>query len=54
MMNWITTNWTSLIGIIGGIIIVARIIVKLTPTKTDNKVLNVIVSLLTHLGLHIK
>ena len=54
MLNWIITNWTSLIGIVGGVIIAARIIVKLTPTKTDNKILNVIVSLLTHLGLHIK
>ena len=34
--TWITSNWTEIIAAIGGIVLAARIIVKLTPSETDN------------------
>lgn len=36
VIGWITTNWPSIILIISGIISTASVIVKLTPTTTDD------------------
>jgi len=52
--NWITANWTEIIAAIGGIVLAARIIVKLTPTQTDNVWLERVVNFLKSVGLHIK
>ena len=30
--NWITSNWQEIVAAVGGIVLAARIIVKLTPT----------------------
>jgi len=41
--NWITANWTEIIAIYTGLVTVASIIVKLTPTLRDDTVLKNIV-----------
>ena len=54
-MNFITENWQTIVAGFGGIIIVARVIVKLTPTQADDNFLsNVILPFLKSIGLHIK
>lgn len=52
-MDWINENWQELVGIVGGVVIAARIIVKLTPTPKDDAFLAKIITLLKHLGLYI-
>jgi len=52
--NWITANWTEIVAALGGIVLAARIIVKLTPTPADDSVLEKVVNFLKTLGLHIK
>jgi hypothetical protein len=49
--TWITQNWTQVVAAVGGIVIAARIIVKLTPTPQDDSFLEKIVSVLKGLGL---
>jgi len=50
-MNNIT--WTEIVAAIGAVIIIARIIVKLTPTPKDDSFLEKVVAFLKHIGLHI-
>lgn len=52
--NWITENWTEIVAALGGIVLAARIIVKLTPTPADDSALEKVVNFLKTLGLHIK
>jgi len=52
--NWITANWTEIVAALGGIVLVARIIVKMTPTPADDTALERVVNFLKTLGLHIK
>ena len=52
--NWITSNWTEIVAAVGGIVLAARIIVKLTPTPADDSALEKVVNFLKTLGLHIK
>lgn len=52
-MNWITENFANIMAVVGAVIVLARVIVKLTPTPTDDGVLEKIVSFLKTLGLHI-
>lgn len=52
-MNWITQNFANIMAVVGAVIVLARIIVKLTPTPSDDSVLEKIVSVLKTLGLHI-
>ena len=51
--NWITANWTSIVAAVGGIVLSARIIVKLTPTPADDSILEKIVNFLKSVGLKI-
>jgi len=51
--TWITQNWTSVVAAVGGIVLSARIIVKLTPTPADDSALEKIVNFLKGLGLKI-
>lgn len=53
IVNWITSNWTDVIALAGGVVILARIIVKLTPTPADDSLLEKVVGFLKGLGLHI-
>ena len=52
--NWITANWSEIVAALGGIVLAARIIVKLTPTPADDSALEKVVNFLKTLGLHIK
>jgi len=52
-MNWITENFTTIMAIIGAVIVLARIIVKLTPTPNDDSILEKVVGFLKAIGLHI-
>lgn len=54
MMDWIRVNWKELVAIVGGVVLVARIVVKLTPTPKDDSILEKIVAFLKAVGLHIK
>ena len=52
-MNWITENFANIMAVVGAVIVLARVIVKLTPTPADDGVLEKIISFLKTLGLHI-
>ena len=52
--NWITANWQEIVAAVGGVVLAARIIVKLTPTPADDSFLEKIVSFLKTIGLNIK
>ena len=52
--NWITSNWTEVVAAAGGIVLAARIIVKLTPTPADDTILEKVVAFLKTVGLNIK
>ena len=54
MVSWVTEHWTEVIAVVGAVVIVARLITKLTPSDTDNKVVEKIIAFLKALGLHIK
>ena len=53
-MEWITANLTDIIAIITGIITVASIIAKLTPTEIDNKVVGKILQVIDFLAINNK
>ena len=53
IVNWMTSNWTDVIALAGGVVILARIIVKLTPTPADDSLLEKVIGFLKGLGLHI-
>jgi len=46
-------HWADIVTAASGVVIAARVIVKLTPTPADDSVLESIVTTLKHLGLHI-
>ncbi len=50
-MEWIHSNWKDILAVIGGVVTVASIIVKLTPTQKDDNVLAKIINLLAALSL---
>ena len=52
-MQWLLTHWHDLVAIIGSVVMLSRIIVKLTPTPEDDTALEKMVQLLKHLGLHV-
>jgi hypothetical protein len=52
--NWITANWTEIVAAVGGIVLAARIIVKLTPTPADDSFLEKVINFLKGVGLNIK
>ena len=53
IIPWITENFASIVAVAGAVVILARVIVKLTPTPTDDSVLEKIVAFLKTVGLHI-
>jgi hypothetical protein len=50
-MEWLTQNWQTLTAGVGAVVILARIIVKLTPTPADDTILAKIVDVLKSIGL---
>lgn len=51
LINWCTQHWQEVLAIIGGVVSVATVIVKLTPTQKDNDVLGKIIAVLSALSL---
>ena len=51
VISFIQNHWDELLAIIGGVVSVASIIVKLTPTTKDDNVLNTIVNFLAKLSI---
>lgn len=50
-MEWIHNNWKDILAIIGGVVTVASIIVKLTPTQKDDAVWAKVIKVLSALSL---
>lgn len=50
-MEWIMAHWKDILAIIGGVVTVASIIVKLTPTPKDDSFLAKVIKILAALGL---
>ena len=51
IINWIVANWAYIVSAIAGVIFVASIIVKLTPTQKDDSVVKKIIDFLGHLSI---
>lgn len=50
-MEWIQTNGKDILAIIGGVVSVTSIIVKLTPTPKDDRLLGRVIKVLSALSL---
>lgn len=50
-MDWIMAHWKDILSVIGGVVTVASIIVKLTPTPKDDGILAKVIKILAALGL---
>lgn len=50
-MEWITAHWKDILAIIGAVVTAASLIVKITPTQKDDKVLAKIIKILAVLGI---
>lgn len=46
MIDWILEHWADLLAIYGGVVAVATIIVKWTPSTKDNEILDKIIKFL--------
>lgn len=53
-MEWITNHWTDVVAIVTGIVTVASIIARLTPTETDNAIIAKILQIIDMLALNNK
>jgi hypothetical protein len=53
IISWVTANFASIVAIAGAIVMLARVIVKITPSPADDSILEKVVSVLKTLGLHI-
>lgn len=51
IISFIQNHWDELLAIIGGVVSIASIIVKLTPTTKDDNVLNTIINFLAKLSI---
>lgn len=54
MLEYIKTNWQDILAIIGGVVSVASVVVKLTPTQKDDTVLDKIISVLVYFSIYNK
>ena len=53
-MNWIIANWESVMAIVAGVISVASVIAKLTPTETDNVIVGKLLQIIDLLAINNK
>ena len=51
MINWIAENWAYILSAFFGVIVVASIVVKLTPNTKDDSVMGKIVGVLDKLSI---
>jgi hypothetical protein len=45
IIEWITAHWQDILAIWGGLVVVATVIVKMTPSQRDDKILAWVVKL---------
>ena len=50
-MDWIIAHWEQIVAIAGAVVMLARLIVKVTPTQKDDAVLAKVVTVLAHIAL---
>lgn len=50
-MEWIQANWVNVTAVVGGVVTLASVIVKLTPSESDDVVLGKILTVLKALSL---
>jgi hypothetical protein len=53
IIGYVSENFASIVAIAGAVVMLARLIVKLTPTPTDDGIVEKIVGFLKVVGLHI-
>lgn len=53
-ISWIIANWPSIVAVIFAVVGVASAIAKITPTKTDDKIVDAILGILNKLALNPK
>jgi len=53
-MEYIVNNWQEIIGVFTALVTAASIIVKLTPTESDNKILDAVLKATQILALNKK
>jgi hypothetical protein len=53
IISFVTANFASIVAIAGAVVMLARVIVKITPSPADDSILEKVVSVLKTLGLHI-
>lgn len=51
VINWITAHWQDILATLGGLVAVASIAVKLTPTDKDDAVLAKVVKVLDYFSV---
>lgn len=51
IINFITDHYNDFFAIIGGIVSVASLIVKLTPTEVDNRIFNSIINFISKISV---
>ena len=49
---YIASHYTDIVSAIGGLVLAARIVVKLTPSPADDSILEKVIDV-KHIGLHI-
>lgn len=50
-MEWMQNNWDGILTVIGGAVMVATAIVKITPTQKDDSILSKVIKVLAALSL---
>lgn len=50
-MEWMQNHWDEVLQIIGGVVILATAVVKITPTQKDDTVLAKVIKVLAALSL---
>lgn len=53
-INWVIANWPSILAAILAVVGAASAIAKLTPTKTDDRIVDAILGILNRLALNPK
>jgi hypothetical protein len=51
-MEWIQENWVNITAVIGSTVTLASLIVKITPSKSDDEVLDKVIGVLNALALN--
>lgn len=51
IITWIVTNWAYILSALFGVVVVASIIVRLTPNEKDDAIVTKIVNVLDHFSV---